>query len=300
MAPTSHPRLCNQGGPVPASAGIGLKAMHCDEILSSRPRIGWFEFHAENYMGAGGLPHRQLTAIAAHYPLSMHGVGLSLGGEAPPDKAHLQRLRALAERYRPGLVSEHLAWCGRGGHYFNDLLPTPYTPRTLERLCAHVDLVQTALGRQILIENPAVYLRFEESCLTETEFLEKLTRATGCGLLLDVNNVHVSAVNLGFEPLAYLEAFPVHAVAEIHLAGHLDESSAAGAPLLIDDHGSPVAEPVWQLFAAALRLCGPVPALIERDNNIPPLAELMREAARADQMLAAEARTAPGALRAAS
>lgn len=278
-------QFCNLGDPVPASAGIGLKADHYAEILDTRPPLGWFEVHPENYMGAGGPPHRYLTAIREHYPLSLHGVGMALGGDEAPSREHLARFRALVDRYEPGLVSEHLAWCGRGGHYYNDLLPAPYTDETLERLCAHVDQMQTALDRQILVENPSVYLSFEDTSIAETQFLGELVKRTGCGLLLDVNNVYVCAVNLGFDPRAYLDAFPMHAVGEIHIAGHLEDAAALPARLLIDDHGSDVTEEVWALLDYTLRRTGPAPMLIERDNNIPPLAELLAEASRADRIL---------------
>lgn len=288
MSDTPNTDLPSQASPIPVSAGIGLKAAYYDEILGTKPPIDWFEVHPENYMGDGGLPHLYLSAIREHYPLSLHGVGMALGGDAPPDEAHLARFRALAERYQPGLVSEHLAWCSRGGQYFNDLLPAPYTPGGLSRLCEHVDRMQTVLGRQILLENPAVYLGFADSSLSETQFLAELVQRSGCGLLLDVNNVYVCSVNLGFDPKAYLNAFPVHAVGEIHLAGFLEDPEVSGARLLIDDHGSPVADDVWQLFDHAVQLTGPVPVLIERDNNIPPLAELLGEARRADAVLAAQ------------
>ncbi len=279
------PVAATRSDPVPAQAGIGLKAQHYLEIIETRPPLGWFEAHPENYMGAGGPPHQYLTAIRELYPLSLHGVGMALGGDEALDKAHLNRFRALVERYEPGLVSEHLAWCRRGGVYYNDLLPAPYTRAVLDTLVEHIDQMQSALGRTVLVENPSTYVAFDDSYIPETEFLAEAAKRTGCGLLLDVNNVYVSGVNQGFDPYAYIDAFPVHAVGEIHLAGHLEESQIPGGRLLIDDHGSDVIEDVWALYAHTLARTGAVPTLIERDNNIPALGELVAEAARADEIM---------------
>ena len=216
---------------MPPRAGVGLKPQHYEDILGTSPDISWFEIHAENYMGAGGPPHRYLTAIRERYPLSLHGVGLSIGGAGALDADHLARLRVVHDRYEPALFSEHLAWSSHGGSYFLDLLPLPYTEETLALVCAHIDQVQEALGRPMLLENPATYLTFETSTMSELDFLAETVRRTGCGLLLDVNNVFVSATNQGFSAEAYIDAFPVAAVGEIHLAGHAQDRDETGAPM---------------------------------------------------------------------
>jgi uncharacterized protein (UPF0276 family) len=274
--------------PLPASAGVGFKPEHFDTIRRTRPRLGFFEVHAENYMGAGGLPHAQLSALRADFALSLHGVGLSIGGADDLNADHLARLRELCDRYQPDSFSEHLAWSSHGGDYLNDLLPLPYTDETLTQVCAHVAQVQDALGRQMLLENPSTYVLFEQSTIPETEFLAQVVRRTGCGLLLDVNNVFVSATNHRTDPLAYLSAFPLSAVAEVHLGGHDTEMLPSG-PLLIDAHGSPVADPVWSLYAHVLSRTGPLPTLIEWDNDLPPWSDLLAEAMRAQAMLDAAA-----------
>ena len=274
----------------PPSVGVGFKAEHFDAILNSRPKLGFFEVHAENYMGAGGPPHRRLEAIRALYPLSLHGVGLSIGSPAPLDRAHLARLAGVAERYQPAIVSEHLAWSTHEGAFFNDLLPLPYTDETLTRVCEHVDVVQSALRRRILIENPSTYVAFAETTMGETDYLSEIVRRTGCGLLLDVNNVFVSAANHGFDPYHYLAGFPFAAVGEIHLAGYADDSDDAGLPLLIDAHDSPVREAVWALYGDALRRLGPTPTLVEWDNDLPQWPTLLGEARRAERAMAAAAR----------
>ncbi len=276
--------------PVPVKTGIGLKAQHYAEILQKLPQIGWFEAHPENYMGAGGPPHRYLNAIRENYPLSLHGVGMALGSDETLDKEHLERFKSLVERYQPGLVSEHLAWCRRGGVYYNDLMPAPYTDEVLDILCEHIDHMQNTLGRTILVENPSTYIAFDASHIPETRFLAEAAKRTGCGLLLDVNNVYVSAINQGFDPYAYIDDFPVAAVGEIHLAGHLEETLASGEHLLIDDHGSDIITNVWDLYEYTLKRTGPVPTLIERDNNIPQLDELLAEAKHADTLLQKQAR----------
>ena len=272
---------------IPARAGIGLKPEHTTAIMQAPPDIGWFEVHAENYMGAGGAPHRFLEWVRERYPLSIHGVGLSIGGTGGLDKPHLKRLRALTDRYDPGLFSEHLAWSTHEGVYFNDLLPLPYTAETLAHVAAHIDETQCALGRQILIENPSTYVTFEACDMGETEFLSELARRTGCGLLFDVNNVYVSAVNHGFDADAYLGAFPVGHVREIHLAGHFEAEPDEDERLLIDAHDSPVRDAVWALYARALRQAGPLPTLIEWDNDIPTFETLQCEAAKAEKLLKA-------------
>lgn len=267
---------------VPLCAGVGLKAAHYLTIIETRPAIAFFEIHAENYMGAGGPPHRFLEAIRVDYPLSVHGVGLSLGSSEGLDREHLKRLKCVVARYEPGLVSEHLAWSTHGELFLNDLLPLPYTRDTLARVCEHVDEVQAALRRTILLENPATYVRFADSFLTETEFLAEVARRTGCGLLLDVNNVTVSTTNHGTSARDYIDAFPIEEVEEIHLAGYNEERGDENARLLIDDHGSQVREEVWSLYRHALDRCGAVPSLIEWDNNVPEWSVLLSEAQRAE------------------
>jgi uncharacterized protein (UPF0276 family) len=275
------------------NTGIGLKAQHMAEILDQRPAFGFLEIHAENYMGDGGAPHRWLSALAEHYPLSVHGVGLSLGGAQPLDAEHLEKLARLVERYRPRQVSEHLAWSVMDGHYLNDLLPIPYDEESLAVVAGHVVQVQERLGRPILIENPAVYVAFDGT-LAEPQFLDELTRRTGCGLLLDVNNIHVSHRNVGLEIDCYLDALPRHAVGEIHLAGH-HVRRIGNAEIRIDDHGSAVCDEVWALYRQALARFGPVPALIERDSDIPALSALIEEAGTADRIRREEARHVPAA-----
>jgi uncharacterized protein (UPF0276 family) len=270
---------------IPPRAGAGLKPEHYHAILEQNPAIGFFEIHAENYMGEGGPPHRYLEAIRARYPLSLHGVGLSIGGSRGLDKDHLRRLTALIERYQPGLVSEHLAWSTHDVGFLNDLLPVPYTKETLARVCEHIDEVQTALGRRMLLENPSVYVLFEESVIPETEFLREIAERTGCGLLLDVNNVEVSATNAGYDAKAYIDSFPVEYVGEIHLAGSTEAKDDHGVRMLIDAHGSPVEPPVWTLFQLLLHRTGPKPALIEWDNDVPEWPELHAEAMKAESAL---------------
>lgn len=288
MSTAIHPANHAAGAAaLPPRAGLGLKPAHVRQILDTRPAVGFFEVHAENYMVPGGPFHEHLSRIRADYPLSVHGVGLSIGGEEALDEAHLDRLAALLERYAPQAFSEHLAWSGHGGAFFNDLLPLPYTPATLARVCAHVDRVQERLRRPMLLENPATYVEFAESTLAETEFIAEVVRRTGCGLLLDVNNAYVSCVNHGREPRAYLQALPLAAVGEIHLAGFARQQDAAGDELLIDSHGSPVDRAVWALYEFALARRGPTPTLIERDNDIPPFDVLLGEAGEAERLLAA-------------
>lgn len=277
---------------IPARAGLGLKAQHCRDIIDTAPDVGFFEVHAENYMGAGGPPHRYLEAIRARYPLSLHGVGLSIGGPAPLDRTHLARLKELIQRYEPGLFSEHLAWSTHESGYLADLLPLPYTDETLARVCAHIDETQQALGRQMLLENPSSYLAFDESTWPEPDFIRAVAQRTGCGLLLDVNNVFVSAHNLGFAPLDYIAAYPLELVQELHMAGHDVRRDAAGEPVLIDSHGAAIADPVWSLFETVIGRSGARPTLIERDNNVPPLSALLDESARAERVLRAVRREA--------
>ncbi len=272
--------------PIPPRAGVGLKPQHYRDILDRAPDIGWFEVHAENYMGAGGPPHAYLTAVRERYPLSLHGVGLSIGGSGPLDKDHLGRLRSLADRYEPALFSEHLAWSSHDTVYLNDLLPLPYTEETLARVCTHINEVQDTLNRQMLLENPSTYVAFAETSMSEVAFLREVVRRTGCGLLLDVNNVFVQAANHGFEAAAYIDSFPAEHVGEIHLGGHDEDEDDDGSALLIDDHGREVSDPVWALYRRALARTGPKPTLIEWDNDVPDWATLFAEARRADAVIA--------------
>lgn len=273
------------GAGLPARAGTGFKPAHFSAIVAAPQPVGFFEVHAENYMGDGGPPHAWLTRLRADYALSVHGVGLSIGGDQPPDAAHLARLARLCARYQPERFSEHLAWSSHDTAFLGDLLPLPYTTQTLRTVAGHIDRVQQALGRQMLLENPATYLRFAASTWAETDFLAELVRRTGCGLLLDINNVWVSAANHGFSAAAYLAAFPLAAVGEIHLAGHHAGTDDNGHALLIDAHDSPVADPVWALFAGVIARAGPLPTLIEWDNDVPDWPRLLAEATAADAIL---------------
>ncbi|WP_144150280.1 DUF692 domain-containing protein [Paraburkholderia sp. BCC1885] len=279
---------------VPPRAGVGLKAEHYRTILESRPDVGFFEVHAENYMGAGGPPHRYLSAIRESYPLSVHGVGLSIGADRPLDRDHLLRLKALISRYAPGLVSEHLAWSSHDCGFLNDLLPIPYTAESLARVVEHIDHVQEVLGRQILLENPSTYLAFEESTYTEPDFIATVAQRTGCGLLLDVNNVYVASINQQWDPFSYIDAYPLAAVQQIHLAGHAQEMDEKRRPLLIDTHDRYVSDVVWGLFEQTIRRTGPIPTLIEWDSNIPDWATLQAEAAQAESFI--HAATQPAAI----
>ncbi len=270
---------------LPPRAGIGLKPEHFRALLQTRPDLGFVEIHAENYMVAGGPFHHWLTRIREHYALSVHGVGLSIGGAEPLDEAHLDRLAVLLDRYQPESFSEHLAWSSHGGNFYNDLLPVAYDRATLDRVCEHIDRVQARLKRPMLLENPATYVEFNASTMDEAEFIGEVVARSGCGLLLDVNNVHVSCTNHGRNARDYIRRLPLDAVAQIHLAGFAVESDSLGAPLLIDSHGAPVAEEVWQLYCHALDRVGRRPTLIERDNDIPALPVLLAEAAHADNIL---------------
>lgn len=274
-------------GPVAmaAAVGIGLRAPHVAELIASRPRIGWLEVHTENYLG-GGAAARALARVRADYPIALHGVGLSLGSAEGLDRRHLGRVADLARRIEPALLSEHLSWSVAQGTYLNHLLPLPYTEESLDVIAANVLHAQDALGRPLLIENPSSCLRFRHSPIPEPEFLAALVRRTGCGLLCDVNNVFVSCHNFEGDPVAYLDALPVEAVEEIHLAGH-SRNDADGRMVLIDDHGGPVAEEVWALYAMALARFGPRPTLIEWDTEIPALPVLLGEARRAERVLEA-------------
>lgn len=270
---------------IPPRAGVGFKAQHFDPALEADHEVAWFEIHAENYMGAGGAPHQMLGRLRARYPLSIHGVGLSIGAERGLDPEHLARLKRVVDRYEPALFSEHLAWSTHEVGFLNDLLPVPYTEETLARVAAHVGQVQETIGRRMLLENPSTYIAFEASTMSETDYLREIARRTGCGLLLDVNNVFVSATNQGFAPEAYLDAFPLEAVGEIHLGGHAPDTDDAGAPLLIDAHDREVADPVWALYARVIDAIGPRPTLIEWDTDVPDWPVLAAEAARANRIL---------------
>jgi uncharacterized protein (UPF0276 family) len=274
---------------LPPGAGVGLKAKHYAEVLEEQSAVGFFEVHAENYMGAGGPPHRYLEAIRERYPLSLHGVGLSIGGSHPLDTDHLRRLRALVDRYEPGAFSEHLAWSTHGATFFDDLLPLPYTAETLDCVVRHIDEVQETLGVQMLLENPSTYVAFAESTWSEEEFLAEIVRRTGCALLLDVNNVHVACTNQQWDPAGYIRRFPTAHVREIHLAGHSCDEDDQGRPLLIDSHDREVSEVVWRLYEQAIARVGAVPTLIEWDARVPEWTELEREAQLADAILLAHA-----------
>jgi uncharacterized protein len=266
-------------------AGTSFKHEHLGAIFAERQAAAFFEVHAENYMGAGGAPHRALESIRRNYPISLHGVGMSIGGPQRIDAAHLGRFAALVERYDPALVSEHLAWSTHETIYFNDLLPLPYTEATLARVADHIDEVQAAIRRPILLENPATYAQFRDSTMSETDFIRELARRSGCGLLLDVNNVFVSATNHGFSALDYLSDFPLERVGEVHLAGHAEQSNDEGELLLIDSHDGPVAGAVWTLFDIVAGRCGPIPTVVEWDGKVPHWPTLKAEAMAAQTIL---------------
>jgi uncharacterized protein (UPF0276 family) len=274
-------RSGNQG--VPARTGIGLRSPHVAEVIATRPALPWLEVHPENYMGGGSLV-RALQTIRQDYPLSFHAVGLSIGSWRGVDRRHLGRIKALVDRFEPALVSEHLAWSQAAGIYLNHLLPLPYTEESLAAVCRNLDEVQTVLGRRVLVENPSAYLRFVTSAIPEAQFLAELVRRTGCGLLCDVNNVYVTARNLGLDPVAYLDALPADAVGEVHVAGH-SANETDGRTVFIDDHGSPVAPAVWALYKHAIRRFSAVPTLVEWDTEIPALEVLLAEARQADTLL---------------
>jgi uncharacterized protein (UPF0276 family) len=281
LLPTS---VASNPGTVPAAAGIGLRAEHYRDVLETRPPIGWFEVHSENYFGAGGAPLFYLEKVRAEYPLSLHGVGLSLGSSDALDRGHLKRIKALVERFAPGLVSEHLSWSSVDGRYLNDLAPLPFTEEALSHVVSRIDQVQSELGRAILVENVSSYLEFTDSIMPEWEFVAETARRAGCGLLLDVNNVYVAARNHGFDPYRYVNSLPADRVREIHLAGFTVKQFADGE-ILIDTHNRPVADDVWRLYRHALGRFGRLPSLIEWDADLPPLESLLAEAARAQAIL---------------
>lgn len=279
----------NVGTSLPNDAGVGFKPEHARDAIEGERAVAFFEVHAENYMGAGGPPHAILERVRARYPLSLHGVGLSIGGARPLDRRHLARLRRLIVRYQPDAFSEHLAWSTHDGVFLNDLLPAPYNQETLARVCENIDQAQTALRTRMLLENPSTYVAFENATMSEIAFLREVVDRTGCGLLLDVNNVYVSATNHGFDPTAYLDAFPIEHVGEIHLAGFAEDRDDTGARLLIDSHECQVASAVWSLYRRVVARAGPLPTLIEWDNDVPAFAALAAEAQRARAIMADEA-----------
>lgn len=289
----AHTSEKNQGisfCPVPelayAGSGIGLRAAHHKDILEQKPDIGWLEAHSENYFGAGGPPISCLEQLRRDYPISLHGVGLSLGSAEGLNAEHLQKLKTLSDRIQPALISEHLSWSGTGGRFTPDLLPLPMTQEALDIIATNVDTAQEKLGRAILVENPSAYLSFREVEMTEPEFLSALAKRTGCGILLDVNNIYVSAHNTAaFSAAGYLSALPGHAIGEIHVAGH-QVNTTEKETILIDAHNNPVCDDVWDLYEMALALFGDIPTLIEWDNDLPPLQRLVREARTADAIRA--------------
>ena len=270
---------------LPNKPGVGYKPQHYSDILGNPGPLGWLEVHAENYMGDGGRPIAQLRHLSEQFPISVHGVGLSIGGEGDLDKEHLARLKHLISWLNPASFSEHLAWSTHDSHFLNDLLPLPYNMKTVKRVADHIDEVQEVVGRKMLLENPSSYLAFAESTMSETDFLREIVSRTGCGLLLDVNNVFVSATNLKTSPQAYIDDFPLGAVGEMHLGGHDEDEDETGAPLLIDSHGKAVVDPVWALLDYTLERSGRKPLLIEWDTDVPEWPVLAAEVARAHAAL---------------
>ena len=273
--------------PIPVSAGIGLRGVHYQEVAFSEkhPDIAWLEIHSENFFAAGGMSHVVLESVCEKYPVSFHGVGLSLGSTDPLDKIHLEHLKTLIDRYQPALVSEHISWSHAGGVVMNDLLPLPYTYEALQTVIDHVQMVQDYLKRQILVENPSTYLQFTDCDMQEYEFMREVALQSGCGILLDINNIYVTHKNHGIDLQRYLAHMPKASIQEIHLAGHMIDT-IEGQPLWLDHHGDAVCDAVWELYAQALALYGPIPTLIEWDTNTPTLARLIEEAHKADQLLA--------------
>ena len=273
--------------PLPVKAGIGLRPTHFKRVLEERPPVPWFELHSENFFCAGGEPLDVLSHVRREYPVSLHGVGLSLGRADGPDREHLRKLKQLIERFAPAPVSEHLCWGAIGERHLNDLLPLPYTEESLDFLVTQVQAAQEFIGRQLLIENVSSYLSYRHSTIPEWEFIAALAQRSGCGILLDVNNIYVNSVNHGFDAHAYLRAIPPQAVGEIHLAGFTRKKNLP-VELLIDSHSRPVADEVWNLYREALAHTGPLPTLIEWDQDIPELDVLMAEAAKAEGLLHAQ------------
>ena len=284
MAARSIAQRVNNPRPIPASAGVGLRATHHAQVVSESPRVGWFEVHSENFFADGGPALQTLLQVRERYPVSLHGVGLSLGSTDPLDRTHLRALIELASRVEPAAISEHLCWSSVDGRHTNDLLPLPYTEEALRHVSARIAAVQDALGREILIENVSSYLQFNCSEMPEWEFLAALSNQSGCGILLDINNIYVSAMNHGFDALDYLHAIPRRAVHEMHLAGHSVVQRGAHE-FRIDTHAAPVCDAVWQLYRIAIERFGAMPTLIEWDANIPPLTTLIAEAYKADYIM---------------
>lgn len=281
--PTRHNKVerggfCGPAASLPLACGIGLKPQHVNELVSQPAAIGFVEIHAENYLVAGGPFHRHLAQIREHYALSVHGVSMSIGGAHAPNREHLKAVLNLMDRYGAAQFSEHLAWSGHHPAYLNDLLPLPYTAESLTRVCDHVDQAQEALGQTILLENPATYVSFAATEYSETDFIGEVLTRTGCGLLLDVNNAWISAQNHGRDIFAYLGQLPLGKIGEIHLAGHSISQDSLGAPLLIDSHDRRVCHEVWELYRLVIAQAGPIPTLIEWDQNIPELSILLDEA----------------------
>ena len=274
---------------LPNLVGVGYKPQHFQAIMDDPSPVGWLEIHAENYMGDGGRPLAQIRHLAERFPISVHGVGLSIGGEARLDPEHLARLKHLVSWLNPAVFSEHLAWSTHDSHFYNDLLPLPYTQDTLTRVADHIDELQNTIGRQMMLENPSSYLAFAESTWSEPDFLREIAKRTGCGLLLDVNNVFVSATNLDYDPKQYINDYPLEHVGEIHLGGHDEDEDDHGHVLLIDSHGAAVVDPVWALLDHTLAKAGPKPLLIEWDNDVPDWPELAAEAQRGVDALSKQA-----------
>ena len=270
---------------LPNLPGVGYKPQHYSDLIDNPGTVGWIEIHAENYMGDGGRPIAQLRQLTERFPISVHGVGLSIGGEGRLDPEHLARLKHLVGWLKPTVFSEHLAWSTHEGAFLNDLLPLPYTEDTISRVSDHIDELQNTIGRQMLLENPSSYLAFDESTWSEPDFLREVAKRSGCGLLLDVNNVFVSATNLNYDPKQYIADYPLEHVGEIHLGGHDEDEDDHGKPLLIDSHGAPVVDPVWALLDHTLSLSGPRPILIEWDTDVPKWPILHAEAERAETAL---------------
>ena len=270
---------------LPNLPGVGYKPQHLTDILANSGAVAWLEIHAENYMGAGGPPHAQLRKLRDLLPISCHGVGLSIGGELPLDLDHIARLKSLINWLQPAQFSEHLAWSTHEIGYLNELLPVPYNATTVRRVADHIDQVQTALGRTMLLENPSAYLAFKETTMSETHFLREIAAKTGCGLLLDINNVHISSVNQQFDALSYIDDFPLEMVGEIHLGGHVQETDSSGDLLLIDTHSTAVVDPVWHLYGEVIHRAGAKPTLIEWDNDVPDWPVLAQEAQHAATIL---------------
>jgi len=282
----------NTTSSIPARAGVGYKPKHLDEILAQPDTIGWLEIHAENYMGDGGPQLAQLRYLRERFPISCHGVGLSIGSEGPLDKEHLARLKKLVDWLNPALFSEHLAWSTHDDGFLNDLLPAPYTQTSVNTVIEHINQVQDVIGRQMLLENPSVYVMFEQSTMNEIEFLNEIVTHTGCGLLLDVNNIYVSNTNQQTSAEKYLADFPVEHIGEVHLGGHDSQTDDFGDPLLIDSHNAPVVDPVWNLYETLISRTGPLPTLIEWDNDIPEWPVLANEARLANDILARQTKVA--------